>query len=139
MNKRKLRQLAKQINYGNEVKINFVFAPADHFCYESSNHTLEISSFYYRLSKSQICIYLIHEIGHMNTISSTPSYYLSDYTAEYEANRWAMYRLDELKWYSLSGKYQEYLQEISALEVTDEEDEEYKEAAVDLLQELELA
>lgn len=138
MNKQKLRQLAKQINHGNEVIINFVFADPDHFCYESINNTLEISSFYHRLNRTEILVNLAHEIGHMNTISNTTCIYMSDYTAEYEANRWALYRLDELQWHTVSGQYENYLKEMASIEVTDEDDEEYQEAATDLLEELEL-
>jgi len=138
MNRNKLRQLAKQINHGNEVNINFVFAPSDHFCYQSESNTLEISSFYHRLSPTESLVSLIHEIGHMNTVQKTTCFYMSEYAAEYEANRWALYRLDELQWHTISGQYQNYLKDLAAMEVTDEDDEEYQEAAADLLQELEL-
>lgn len=136
MKRKKLRQLAKQINNEKEVIINFVFAPDDHFCYLSKNNSLEISSFYYRLSPQDLHVYLVHEIGHMNTLPDKDAYYTSNYTAEYEANRWALYRLDELNWTSTSGWYEQYLHEMSGLEVTDEDDEEYQEAATDLLLEL---
>jgi len=138
MNRKKLRQLAKQINHGNEVVINFVFAPSDYFCYQSESNSLEISSFYHRLPSTEILVPLIHEIGHMNTVQKTTCLYMSDYTAEYEANRWALYRLDELQWHTVSGQYQNYLKDLAMLEVTDEDDEEYQEAATDLLLELEL-
>jgi len=138
MNRYKLRQLAKKINHGKQVNIKFVFAPPDHFCYKSKNHTLEISSFYHRLKKSEVIIYLTHEIGHLNTIPEINSIFISDYAAEYEANRWALYRLDELEMYEQLGSYQNYLKELAMMDIEDEDDEEYQEAAADLLQELEL-
>jgi hypothetical protein len=137
MKRKKLRQLAKQINNGNDVNINFVFAPSDHFSYLSS-HTLEISLFFYRLPRRQILVYLAHEIGHLNTVPTKIALYTSDYTMEYEANKWALYRLDELDWFEVLLWYTTYLQELSRLEPTDENDEEYQEAATDLLLELEL-
>lgn len=137
MNRYKLRQLAKKINHGKPIDIKFVFAPSDHFCYKS-NHTLEISSFYHRLKTSDIMVYLTHEIGHMNTIPELKSIYISDYAAEYEANRWALYRLDELSMHDHIGSYQNYLKELAMMEIEDDDDAEYQEAAMDLLQELEL-
>lgn len=138
MNRRKLRKLAKEINNGNEVNIRFISAPEDLFCYDSSDDTLEISSYYHRLPSSEILISLIHEIGHMNTHPKTDYIYMSDYAAEYEANRWALYRLDELQWHTISGQYENYLKDLALLEITDDVDEEYQEAAADLLQNLEL-
>ena len=137
MKRKKLRQLAKQINNGNDVNIKFVFAPSDHFSYLSTN-SLEISLFFYRLPRNKILVYLAHEIGHLNTVPTKKALYTSDYTMEYEANKWALYRLDELDWVEVLLWYTTYLQELARLEVTDENDEEYQEAAVDLLLELEL-
>lgn len=138
MKKLQLKKLAKRINDGKEVNIKFVPAPPEYFCYQSNTDTLEISSYYHRLSKVTQIVYLTHEIGHMNTIANTDSLYVSDYTAEYEANRWAMYRLDEMNLPDISGAYQIYLKELACMEVKDDYDEEYQEAAADLLQELEL-
>ena len=139
MNRKKLRQLAKQINYGKEITIVFTFAPADQFCFLSNSNTLEISSFYHLLDPLRIQVYLIHEIGHMQYYIEKPSIFVSDYTAEYEANRWSLYRLDELKWSAVQTEYEKYLYEISRMEIEEELDEEYQEAATDLLLELELA
>jgi len=138
MTTQKLRQLIKQINYGNEIQVKFVFAEPEHFCYESKTNTLEISTLYYKLSNLTIAVYLLHEIGHLNTIPNLQAMFVSDYKAEYEANRWAMYRLDELKWPEVSGEYQRYLHDMAAITIDDDLDEEYKEAATDLLEELEL-
>ena len=138
MKRKKLRQLAKQINNEKDVNIKFVFAPSDHFSYLSTN-SLEISLFFYRLPRNKILVYLAHEIGHLNVVPTKTALYTSDYTMEYEANKWALYRLDELDWFEVLLWYTNYLQELARLEPTDENDEEYQEAAVDLLLELELA
>ena len=138
MKRKKLRQLAKQINNDNEINIKFVFAPSDHFCYKLEANTLEISSFYHRLHQNQILVYLAHEIGHLNVVPTKIALFTSDYTMEYEANKWALYRLDELDWNEVLLWYTNYLQELARLDIIDDDDEEYQEAAVDLLLELEL-
>jgi hypothetical protein len=138
MNSQKLKKLAKQINYGVEVNINFIPAPSDYFCYEFSDDTITISSFYYRLNKNKIISYLIHELGHKNTLTQDNYLTISDYRAEYEANCWALYRLDELGWSEIFGEYKRYLHELAVISITNEEDEQYQEAAADLLLELEL-
>jgi len=138
LKRKKIRQLAKLINNGKEIKINFIFASADHFCYRSINSksSLEISTFYYRLNFNKILINLIHEIGHLNTIPQKNAMFVSDYTAEYEANRWAMYRLDELKWQGVTIEYEKFLHELSNMKIEDDCDEEYQEAAKDVILEL---
>ena len=109
MKRKKLRQLAKEINHGNEVKINFIFAPADHFCYHSETNSLEVSSFFYRLPHNEILVSLVHEIGHLNTYQD--AIFRTTYAAEYEANKWALYRVDELNWEEELGWYKIYLDE----------------------------
>jgi len=138
MNRKKLRQLAKQINYGKEVNIKFIYAPPECFFYETTSDTVGVSSLYDKLDKEKILAYLTHEIGHKNTVPSRKHMSTSDYYDEYEAHRWAMYRLDELGWKETFGEYRRYLQELSSMTTADEEEEEYQEAAVDVLQELEL-
>lgn len=135
MKRKLLRQLAKKINLGNEVNINFIFAAADHFCYKSETNTLEISTFFYRLPRNEIIISLVHEIGHMNTYQE--GFFCTTYSEEYEANQWALYRLDELGWFEELGWYKIYLDEMAHLEVTDDDEEEYQTAARDLLMEME--
>lgn len=134
MNRKKLRQLAKKINNGKEVNIKFIFTNSDHFSYSSENNSLEISSFYYKLNKQKLCGYLTHEIGHMNT--EKKAIMVLDYQSEYDANRWAMYRLDELGWKKVSSWYENYLYEMSRIEIKDELDEEYQQAATDLILDL---
>jgi len=135
MKRKKLRQLAKQINDDNEVNIIFVFAPSDHFCYLSEN-TLEISSFYHQLPHNQLLVYLAHEIGHLNIVPTKQALLISNYTMEYEANKWALYRLDELDWNEVLLWYTDYLQELARLDILDDDDEEYQEAAMNLILEL---
>jgi hypothetical protein len=136
LKRKKLRQLAKEINYGKEVNIKFIFAPADTFCYNSEDNTLEISSFFYQLPHNELITSLVHEIGHMNTTKDC--LLMSTYTAEYEANRWALFRLDEMDWQDTVGWYKIYLYDLAFMSITDEDDEEYQEAATELLQELEI-
>jgi hypothetical protein len=135
MNKKKIRQIAKRINNGKPIEVKFIFAPADHFHYVSKENFIVISTFYYKLSFSKICMYMAHEIGHANTIPQKNAMYVSDYTAEYEANRWAMYRLDELKWVEVIAELEKYIHEMADLEVS-EDTIEYKEAATDLILDL---
>lgn len=138
MKHEKLRRLIKQINYGNEIQVRFVFAEPEYFCYETKNNTLEVSTFFHKLSDDLITVYLLHEIGHFITIPRQLAMFVSDYKAEYEANRWAMYRLDELNWPEILGEYKRYLQDLASMKTEDDLDEEYQEAASDLLEELEL-
>lgn len=136
MKRKQLRQLAKEINYGLEVNIAFTFNPAEHFCYHADTKTLEVSSFFYKLPQHKIIIYLTHEIGHMNTYQD--AMFISTYAAEYEANKWALYRLDELGKNDELHEYKIYLNELANLNIEDEDDEEYQTAAVDLLLEMEI-
>ena len=78
---------------------------------------------------------MTHEIGHMNTIPQKRALIISDYTAEYEANRWAMYRLDELGWPETAAEFEKYIREVADLKMIDD-NEEYIEAATDLILEL---
>jgi len=135
MTDKQLRQLGKQINNDKDLKIAFIFNSPEYFCYQPNNNTIYVSSFYYRLKKYEIVTYLTHEIGHMNTVNND-SLLVTDYSAEYEANKWAINRLTELNWTENLYHYKSYLLEMVGL--VNEEDEQYKEAAIDLLAEMEV-
>lgn len=136
MNKPKLKKLASTINYDKELDIKFVDEPKDHFAFDSIENCLEVSNRFYELTEEDIMVYLTHEIGHANTIPKD-CIYMTDYGCEFDANKWALMRLDELGWSTLTDSYIKYLEYIANLDPI-EEDLEYKEAATDLLKQLQL-
>ena len=135
MKKKKIRQLTKLINNGKEVNIKLCFAPPTHFRCVPKNNFLEMSIYHHKLTYLRMCVYIAHELGHINTIPQKEAMFVSDYTAEFEANRWAMYRLDELEWSEVTAEFERYIHEMANLKMTDD-NEEYIEAATDLILEL---
>lgn len=133
MTKRKLKKLAEWFN-GKKINIEFVSETIpDYFCYIPHTDTIYISNLYQSLSEKKQLIYLLHEIGHSNTISSKKSLYVSDYSAEYDANKWVLNRLKTLKRDDLILEYIKYLKHMSQLKSDDDVTIQYKLAAKDLL------
>lgn len=131
MNHRKLRKFAKLLNFDKEVQISFLWEDSDYFAFNYESGIVEISRFYHELDKSDVLIYLAHEIGHLNTIKED---YISDYRAEYLAHEWTLMRLEELEKNDLVNHYIKFLEEIRTLEVEDIIDLEYQEAANDIIE-----
>jgi len=132
MTKKQLQNIADTFN-GNKVKLVYTDAEPDYFCYDQKDNVINISKKYYMLSESEQIIYLLHEIGHMNTLSSIESIFVSDYAAEYAANKWVLEKLKEKEEFAMLTQFKIYLRKLASIKTKDSIEQEYKLAAKDIL------